>query len=98
MKIYISGKITGTTDYMERFARAEKHLRNAGFIPVNPAKVNGQLPPETTHSEYMTTSLAMLEFCECIYMLDGWKTSPGANMEFGFALANNKKIYFEGEL
>lgn len=26
MKIYISGAITGTTDYMERFANAEKEL------------------------------------------------------------------------
>ena len=26
IKIYISGKITGTTDYIKRFERAEKYL------------------------------------------------------------------------
>lgn len=98
MKIYISGKITGTTDYMERFDKAEKHLRDAGFIPVNPARVNGQLPTETTHFEYMVTSLAMLALCNGIYMLDGWQDSTGASMEYGFALGTGKKIYFEGAL
>lgn len=27
IKIYISGKITGTTDYIQRFERAEKALK-----------------------------------------------------------------------
>lgn len=38
MKIYISGKITGTTDYIKRFERAEKALSN--YIVINPDKVN----------------------------------------------------------
>ena len=46
MKIYISGKITGTTDYIQRFGRAEKALSN--YIVINPAKGNAQLPIETT--------------------------------------------------
>ena len=29
MRVYISGPITGTDDYMERFAEAEEKLRNA---------------------------------------------------------------------
>ena len=51
MKIYISGKITGTTDYIHRFERAEKTISN--YIVINPAKVNAQLPIETTWEEYM---------------------------------------------
>ncbi|MFA5625513.1 MAG: DUF4406 domain-containing protein [Bradymonadales bacterium] len=31
MKIYIAGRITGTTDYMERFAAAEERLRVADY-------------------------------------------------------------------
>ena len=38
MKIYISGAISGTKDYMERFARAEKELTEKGWSVVNPAK------------------------------------------------------------
>ena len=51
IKIYISGKITGTTDYIQRFERAEKALSK--YIVINPAKVNAQLPIETTWEEYM---------------------------------------------
>ena len=51
IKIYISGKITGTTDYIQRFERVEKALSN--YIVINPAKVNVQLPIETMWKEYM---------------------------------------------
>lgn len=81
-KIYISGAITGTTDYMERFAQAESYLTKAGYGVVNPAKVNAQLPKSTTYEEYMKLSFCMLEMCDCVYMLRGWRRSKGANMEF----------------
>ena len=58
IKIYISGKITGTTDYMKRFESAEKALSN--YIVINPAKVNAQLPIQTTWEEYMQMSMTML--------------------------------------
>ena len=51
MKIYISGAITGIDDYMERFAKAEKKLTEQGYSVVNPAKVNAQLPEDTTYEE-----------------------------------------------
>ena len=53
MKIYISGAITGTDDYMEQFAKAEKELTEQGYSVVNPAKVNAQLPEDTSYEEYM---------------------------------------------
>ena len=52
MKIYISGAITGTDDYMERFAKAEKELTEQGYSVINPAKVNAQLPEDTSYEEY----------------------------------------------
>lgn len=41
--IYISGKVSGTDDYMERFAKAEKKLTEQGFSVINPAKMDGVL-------------------------------------------------------
>ena len=38
--IYISGPITGTSDYMERFEKAEKELIENGYSVINPAEVN----------------------------------------------------------
>ena len=87
MKIYISGPINGTDDYMQRFAKATEKLVNEGFIPINPAAVNSMLPKETTYEEYMSMSLTMLDICEGIYMLKDWEDSKGANREYGYALA-----------
>ena len=44
IKIYISGAVTGTEDYMERFEAAEKKLTEAGYSVINPAKINSFLP------------------------------------------------------
>lgn len=93
MKVYISGKITGTTDYMERFERAEKALSNN--LVINPAKVNAQLPEDTTWDEYMRMSMTMLKMCNTIYMLSGWECSAGASMEYDYAVEHNYKIIFE---
>ena len=95
MKIYISGAITGTTDYMERFAMAEKELTDKGYSVVNPAKVNAQLPENTSYEEYMKMSFCMLDMCDGIYMLKGWKKSWGANRELGYALAKDMIIMYE---
>ena len=94
MKIYISGKITGTTDYLRRFEIAEKALSKY-YIVINPSKVNAQLPIETTWEEYMKMSMTMLRMCNAIYMLKGWEDSKGANFEYEFAKSHNYKIIFE---
>jgi hypothetical protein len=93
IKVYISGKITGTIDYLHRFERAEKVLSN--YIVINPAKVNAQLPIETTWKEYMQMSMTMLKMCNAIYMLKGWEDSEGARLEYNYAVENNYKIIFE---
>lgn len=98
MKIYISGPITGTSDYMERFKRAEELLLKIGDIPVNPAAVNSSLPEQTAYEEYMNMSITMLDMCDAIYMMNGWERSCGANREYGYALAKGKIIVFEQEI
>lgn len=94
-RIYISGAITGTDDYMERFAEAEAELTRAGYAVVNPAKVNAQLPAKTTYSEYMMMSFCMLDMCDCIYMIRGWKNSKGANMELRRAQGLGMEVYYQ---
>ena len=98
MKIYISGAITGTTDYMERFAKAEKELTDKGYSVVNPAKVNEQLPEDTSYEEYMKMCFCMLDMCDNICMLKDFEKSCGANRELGYAIAKKKTVFYEYEL
>lgn len=73
MKIYISGAITDTDDYMERFERAERKLRERGETEIiNPAKVCASLPKTLTHEEYMKICLAMLSLCDEVYLIPPW--------------------------
>lgn len=97
MKVYISGPITGTDDYMERFARAERFLHAAGYNDViNPVKVIAQLPEGITHEECMKVSVAMLDMCEAVFMLEGWRESKGCGIEFEYACEHGITIAFEG--
>lgn len=94
-KVYISGPITGTENYMERFEKAEKELTDRGYSVINPAKVNAQLPDDTTYEEYMKMSLIMLDMCDTIYMLRGWEKSKGSCAEYEYSKALGKNARFE---
>ena len=91
MKLYLSGAITGTDDYMDRFSMAEKSLEVEHTI-INPAKVNAQLPSDTDYEDYMKMSFCMLDMCDGIYLLKGWEKSFGSNRELGYAMAKGKII------
>lgn len=86
-KVYISGPITGTKDYLEKFEDIETALVlvHQGVEVINPAKVNANFPESTTWEEYMRMSLCMLSMCDGIYMMEGWQQSRGANLEYAYA-------------
>lgn len=85
-RCYISGPITGTDDYMERFARAAERLRGMGYEPVNPAAVTAQLPP-MEWAECMAVAAKCMEMCGTIYQMRGWQGSRGAVIEWHLAAA-----------
>ncbi len=87
MRVYISGPITGTTDYMLRFAVAEKQLQIQGYEVFNPARVNAGMPEVATWEDYMKVAEAVLSCCDTIYMLRGWENSRGAVKEYHLAMA-----------
>lgn len=95
-RVYISGKITGTEDYMERFNQAENELREMGYTSIlNPAKVNSNLPVDFTHKEYMAVSIAELRQCNVIYLMKGYKESRGAEVEKAFAENKGMEILYQ---
>ncbi len=96
MRVYISGPITGTTDYIERFDKAESELNAAGCDTVNPARCNMYLPDNLKHEEFMHVCKAQMDLCEAIYMLNGWERSNGCRQEFEYASRQGISITFEG--
>ena len=96
MKIYISGPITGTDDYMERFQAADDRIRAKGYTAVNPAaELACKDSNTTTWEEYMGEALKLLATADAIYMLKGWERSKGASIEHWVAIAMGKKVYEE---
>lgn len=95
MRIYISGKVSGTDDYVERFRSAEMILEERGMDVVNPVTMCSSLPTNLTHAEYMKICLAALDCCDAIYMLTGYKSSAGAIQEIGYAKGRGLLIYGE---
>ena len=91
MKIYISGKITGDSDYKGKFARAEEKLKAAGHVVMNPAI----LPDGFEYDEYMRICLVMLDVCDAIYLLTDWRQSGGARKEYNRAMWVGKNAIFE---
>lgn len=82
MKIYISGAITGTTDYEKRFGDAAKKIRENGHEAVNPVDLHAILDPATTTwAQYMSAATGLLYACDAALFLPGWQLSKGAMKE-----------------
>ena len=95
MRIYISGPITGTTDYKERFAAAEEKLEANGYEVVNPVRLAEALPETLTHFEHLSFDVVALMLCDSVYMLNMWQYSQGATYERNLSLLSEKKIIYE---
>ena len=98
MKVYISGPITGTDDYMERFAAVETSLAMRGYEVVNPADANSSLPEGTDWRVYMGESLRMLCSCDAIFLMHDWLSSKGAKLEYNVATHLGLKIMEDDRL
>lgn len=96
VKIYLSGPISNTEDYVERFDKAAEQLIEMGYTVINPARVGLYLPEETTHDEYMLMSFCLMRMCDTIFMLKGWENSIGAKLELHNAERRRMSIFFEG--
>lgn len=94
--VYIAGPMTGLPNFnYPSFHEAENSImfsQGARVKVYNPAKL---FEGETHHhwSEYMRGGLRMLLRCDSVVLLDGWKTSRGAVVEFIVAMAIGCEFY-----
>ena len=101
MKIYIAGKVAGLpeSEYTEYFSAVEEYRTNNGFQTINPVKlietVQDAIPWELSHMEIMDIDLAVLAYCDAIYLMKNWKESRGAREEYRHAISNGLDIIME---
>lgn len=96
--IYISGPITGTPDYVERFMAAENHLREEGWENIiNPVVITSKFPEDTHWGQYMRKCIQALMGADAIYMLKGWINSRGAKLERHIACMLDIRIEYEAD-
>ena len=97
MTVYISGPISGTSDYVERFKAAEEELISADAEThvINPVEIAGIMPAETPWGRYLQIELHLLNECDAIYMLRGWEKSRGAQIEKLYAEGCGKSVLFQ---
>ena len=91
-RVYISGGITGISDYKDKFNDAEMKLKSLCYSVINPAKVNDILPTDMSYDEYMEIDYKMLDMCEIIYLIPGWNKSKGSKLELKKAMDMNMRI------
>nr|WP_314751504.1 DUF4406 domain-containing protein [uncultured Capnocytophaga sp.] len=95
MKIYLSGKISGTdlTHTRKRFSDVADKLQALGHEVINPL-CNG-LSEAAPWEAHMAKDIIDLLQCEGIYMLQGWEDSQGARIEHAVAKELGKVVFYE---
>ena len=95
MKVYLSGKITGTDLEITRkkFKDKEISIIKKGHEVVNPfdLEANG-----TDWSDYMRSDIRAMLDCDAVFFFKDFISSRGAMVEFNLAVTLNIIVYFEG--
>ena len=94
MKVYLSGKITGDSNYRQKFGSIEKELLSYGYVVFNPAV----LPDGFEYEDYMDLDLLILSRCDAIFLMRDWRNSPGAKREYEEAKRLGLRILTEADL
>lgn len=80
MKAYIAGKITGDSEYQNKFDIAAQALKSEGLIVLSPAI----LPEGMMPSDYMKICFAMIDVADVVAFLPDWDESRGARLEHSY--------------
>jgi|SRR5690625_671840 len=95
--IYICGPMSGIKDYNRpKFNRIAEEMRREGYDVFNPAEIKGQ--PNWGWQQYMRRAISGMMTCDLVYVLNGWETSKGANIEIDLANKMDIEMVYEKDV
>lgn len=94
-RIYISGKISGLdpAEARAKFYAAERAIESFGYVAVNPMKLVEDCGQ--SWADFMLADINLLFNCDAIYLLENWRESRGARIEFAIAAELGLQILFQ---
>lgn len=101
--IYLSGRISGDPNYLEKFAVVTKVLRTAypaarifnpawEFLEISKKLKESGISEEAGHEILVDMCLKIMEYYEAIAIMPDWNDSAGAVTELKAAMKNGMKI------
>lgn len=90
--IFLSGAISSRPDtYRDDFNEVEEILKVLGFNCYNPAII----PSDTEWSVAMEQTLKVLQYVNCVFVLQDWEQSIGTKTEISKARTLNIPVIYE---
>ena len=87
----MSRPISNEPDFRRIFSAAQSMLESMGYDDiVNPAELCNVVPNNYPYDSIMTICIDLLNECDAVLFLPGWKQSHGCGVEYGYALATDK--------
>ena len=88
MIVYLAGPIAGVKEYWKQFNNVAADLARHGHAVLNPASLPAGLAPDA----YMPICLAMIQACDEVLLLPGWRESEGVKLEINYARYQGKAV------
>lgn len=85
MRLYLSGPITGHTDWRQTFDAAAAALRAAGYEVTSPSDQDPASDDALTWEQHLRRDIKALMDCDGVALLGGWGGSRGARLEAAVA-------------
>lgn len=95
--IFISGKITGDDNYVEKFNKAKEKLKKLypDYSIISPTDID---LIDVNYEKCLNITLNLVENCDIIYLLNDWFDSYGAKQEAIAAKYNDLEFLFESQM